>query len=388
MDNEVWNKPVYYNGQFVSLNPQDEYSFTNKSEIYGLSKNLYEEYNNNLNINEHQDYIYEREFRNKVCDFLHEYNIKIFRSLTEGNMLVKLMDISFEPITTLGRRLYSFSATAIEVDDFIISNLIKYHTINKFYYSLREQELQLENGENFIPFESLFQKIYNYHIKQNQELLTISKITIEPSEINQVIYIKKSNLQGYLRIVIQTMTSILQITEGNLTVINDIIRASKGELIISQNDILSLQGESKFINRSDTIITIDEIENGVVIQDFFFGGIHLEDNEFTLESGEYETLDDITNPRNNHVYKIKAIVVDNYNSFAENTLVTYNSQVDLDPSDLNYNLIANEVYEDDNRYIYYNNNWYHFNRYNDMIIPNTGTIIYYCKIKEEGDDSQ
>ena len=171
MDNEVWNKPVYYNGQFVSLNPQDEYSFTNKSEIYGLSKNLYEEYNNNLNINEHQDYIYEREFRNKVCDFLHEYNIKIFRSLTEGNMLVKLMDISFEPITTLGRRLYSFSATAIEVDDFIISNLIKYHTINKFYYSLREQELQLENGENFIPFESLFQKIYNYHIKQNQELL-------------------------------------------------------------------------------------------------------------------------------------------------------------------------------------------------------------------------
>ena len=50
-------------------------------------------------------------------DFLYANNVKLFRSTQEGNILVKLMDISFTPEAQLGRMIYSFSATAHEVDE-------------------------------------------------------------------------------------------------------------------------------------------------------------------------------------------------------------------------------------------------------------------------------
>jgi len=43
---------------------------------------------------------------------LYKNNVKLFRSATEGNILVKLMDISFTPNITLHRHIYSFSCTA------------------------------------------------------------------------------------------------------------------------------------------------------------------------------------------------------------------------------------------------------------------------------------
>ena len=49
----------------------------------------------------------------KLILFAVENNIKLFRSTTEGNILIKLMNIDFQPNETLGRRLYSFTATAV-----------------------------------------------------------------------------------------------------------------------------------------------------------------------------------------------------------------------------------------------------------------------------------
>jgi hypothetical protein len=43
---------------------------------------LYDNYNKNNNINEYQDYIYEREFRQKVYDFLYSNDVKLFKSTT------------------------------------------------------------------------------------------------------------------------------------------------------------------------------------------------------------------------------------------------------------------------------------------------------------------
>lgn len=100
--------------------------FTSKREIYGENKILYDRYNELNNINEYNDYIYEREFRNKVYDFLYKHDVKLFRSTTQGNILVKLMNIDFQPVETLGRRLYSFTATAIQIDEPTISNCEKY----------------------------------------------------------------------------------------------------------------------------------------------------------------------------------------------------------------------------------------------------------------------
>lgn len=101
--------------------------FTSKDEVYGKSKNLYKEYNNEQNITAYRDFIYEKKFRDKVLDFLYEDSVKLFRSTTEGNILVKLMDITLTPNQTLGRMLYSFSANAYEIDE---SNLVNYNKYN------------------------------------------------------------------------------------------------------------------------------------------------------------------------------------------------------------------------------------------------------------------
>lgn len=101
--------------------------FTSRSKIYGSAKHLYDEYNLENNINSYNDILYERKFREKVMDFLYSNNVKLFRSTQEGNILVKLMDISFTPEAQLGRMIYSFSATAHEVDECSIENYNKYN---------------------------------------------------------------------------------------------------------------------------------------------------------------------------------------------------------------------------------------------------------------------
>ena len=125
MDTTNWFDPLFYDGTFHQ--DQSEIGlFTTKQKLYGDSLNLYENYNSEHGVSDYNDYIYERFFREEVYNFLYQNNIKLFRSTTEGNILIKLMNIDFQPIGTLGRRLYSFTATAIEVDDANISNYEKY----------------------------------------------------------------------------------------------------------------------------------------------------------------------------------------------------------------------------------------------------------------------
>ena len=57
----------------------------------------------------------EKIFRDKVLDFLYSDKIFLFKSAAEGNMFVRLSNISLTSNKTLGRMIYSFSATATEV---------------------------------------------------------------------------------------------------------------------------------------------------------------------------------------------------------------------------------------------------------------------------------
>lgn len=106
--------------------------FLSKNIIYGDNVEYYSDYNGNLDVNsdnnitEQNDYIYERFFREKIMDFLYADNIKLFRSNTEGNILVRLMDINFTPNNSLGRMLYSFTATAYEMDECTLENFENY----------------------------------------------------------------------------------------------------------------------------------------------------------------------------------------------------------------------------------------------------------------------
>lgn len=68
-------------------------------------------------------YANERLYREAIMKFLNNGKIKLFKSITEGNILVRLSDVSFTPNQQLGRRFYTFNATASQVADFSIDEL-------------------------------------------------------------------------------------------------------------------------------------------------------------------------------------------------------------------------------------------------------------------------
>lgn len=89
---------------------------------------LYEQFKStNKYYTNQYDYTYQRKFRQAVQQFLYNGKPKLYKSMQQGNILVRLMDISLTPKQQLGRLIYTFSATAYEIDQPIIDNYIKYN---------------------------------------------------------------------------------------------------------------------------------------------------------------------------------------------------------------------------------------------------------------------
>lgn len=72
----------------------------------------------------------ERRFKLEVLDWLNDGKVKLFKSPTEGNYLVRLMNISLTPNDTVSRMIHTFSCTAEEVAAFTDENLSIYNLIN------------------------------------------------------------------------------------------------------------------------------------------------------------------------------------------------------------------------------------------------------------------
>jgi hypothetical protein len=68
----------------------------------------------------------ERKFKLEVLEWLNNGQPKLFRSPTEGNYIVRLMNVSLSPEETLGRMLHTFNCTAYEIADYDYLNLKEY----------------------------------------------------------------------------------------------------------------------------------------------------------------------------------------------------------------------------------------------------------------------
>lgn len=86
----------------------------------------------------------EREFKLKVLDWLNNGKPKLFRSPTEGNYVVRIMNVSLLPNDTLGRMLHTFSAQAYEIMDNSFSTLLKNGLIGKINDIISLELLQTE----------------------------------------------------------------------------------------------------------------------------------------------------------------------------------------------------------------------------------------------------
>lgn len=82
------------------------------------------------NINKQYDYIYERKFREEVEKFLYNAKPKLYKSTQQGNIFIKIMEVSLTPKAELDRLIYSFSGTAYEIDEASLKTLNNYGFID------------------------------------------------------------------------------------------------------------------------------------------------------------------------------------------------------------------------------------------------------------------
>lgn len=335
MDRDDWYCSGFSDNGFHTQRRRE--SFTSPFELYQDSKSLYQEYNDEHEITSYEDSIYEREFRKKVSDFLYANNIKLFRSNSEGNILIRLMNVSFQPVDSLGRRLYSFSATAVEMDELNIINYMKYNLFNKYYYYYKTGSISGSfKGEEYIVNKILQTSSFLEKTKDEFKIFRI-KAQLNSSISNVVFCVK---------------------VEGNQVPLRYIIPSSK---------VLQLS-----------------FPDNEAIEECYFSGVHLNENNFSFTGQYYTSTDAIKNPVLNGVYYIldpdKAYKINNYIAYNKygRLLTTEEKETSVNIV-LDYSLLTEKGYK---KYIYYNNTWYPFSENNDVLMDINATINYYYEIKE------
>lgn len=106
----------------IAYEMDEQHMFASRSSIYGDWIQVYGSYFVNHYMNQQNDRVTQRKFREIVMRYLYDDVPKLFRSTPEGNILVRLTDITLTPNTQLGRMIYDFSCTATEIGEPSIEN--------------------------------------------------------------------------------------------------------------------------------------------------------------------------------------------------------------------------------------------------------------------------
>lgn len=270
----------------------DDYElFVDKEELYFNSQKLYEKYNETHRITPYNDFNLERHFREKVEAFLTNSEVKLFKSTTEGTLLVKLMNVSFNPEPTLGRMLYSFSANVVEIDDYSIKNLDKYNIQSLGQYKILYKDTitkhlnkaisinEFSANKTLTPDYKYFD-LYNYLVEQenliaeNNVSRIIQKINslkidfqIDPYLIeiksNDINIAKQDNIKNANNLA---LGYLLSITSGKANEKNIFIN-QQGYYELKDTDISSVKIIIPVLAESDNIVCSIECNYDILEQE-------------------------------------------------------------------------------------------------------------------------
>jgi hypothetical protein len=223
----------------------EDHLLTSEEELYGDILSWYETYNDENYINEYNDVTYERDFREVVMDFLYKNNVKLFRSPTEGNILVKITDISFTPEETLGRMLYSFSCNAYEIAEFTPDNCNTYgiQPIQELATHLVYQESYIGQLQETVPAGTdvldLLQEKYS-KMSQKGYVCQVQYLDYLKIEMEQEPYLIKENAAGPYVVDDTASNGDTDLTSAYLGYISYINGES---IVINKEGIYELQGD-------------------------------------------------------------------------------------------------------------------------------------------------
>ena len=104
----------------------------------------------NLNSSYETEALREKNYRDKVISFLSDNKVKLFRSAQEGLILISLSDVSFTAEQKLDRNIWSFTATATEIDKATPENILKYNISQAPIYIYGDYYLIADSLDNEI----------------------------------------------------------------------------------------------------------------------------------------------------------------------------------------------------------------------------------------------
>lgn len=135
----------------------------------------------------------ERKFRELVMDWLSDGKPKLYRSETEGNMIVMVSQPNFTPLNKTQRMVYSVSMTLTEVADYNLENLILYNLIPSQIISehipAREWDISFGNPDPWIKaiiglnYEPKYD-IPPIKIEDNRAAMNVKDIPMSPALVN------------------------------------------------------------------------------------------------------------------------------------------------------------------------------------------------------------
>ncbi len=112
---------------------------------------------------------HEREFKLKVLDWLNNGKPKLFRSPTEGNYIVRLLNVSLTPNEQLGRMLHTFQATAYEIAAYNYENLVANGFIGINVYKVESMfEMEIHTDNYLKPTRLYLKNIRSIDIKSTK----------------------------------------------------------------------------------------------------------------------------------------------------------------------------------------------------------------------------
>lgn len=185
--------------------------FTNEDEMFNGYYHHYQDYQGEqVNYSSKKyNYTYERKFRQKVEQFLYNSKPKLYKSTQEGNILIKLMQISLTPKNELGRLIYNFSATAYQIDEVSIENLDKYGLIQIGTYNPNIYNQVVTIGQTL---GTLNQTIGQYEFQAGQDVIG----TVLPVAANSI-----ANKIHYNQSIYGTIVTDFKINWLRLTIDSD-----------------------------------------------------------------------------------------------------------------------------------------------------------------------
>ena len=133
----------------------------------------------------------ERTFKLSVLDWLTNGEPKLFRSPSEGNYIVRLMNTSLTPNDTLSRMIHSFTSTAYEIAEYTFENLIKYNFIRDIQIADEVFKIcSLDLNFDIVPYHNLLQGY-------PKGVQTAQFVEVTPGSIFHLVF---ANQAGYVSI--------------------------------------------------------------------------------------------------------------------------------------------------------------------------------------------